>query len=276
MKLAITLVREAAPRAPFVLRGAYAETIRHAAEIGYDAVELHSPDPAEVDVGEVEAACDATGLSVSSIGTGLAFTRDGLCLTSPDAAVRQAARSRMRAFVRLGGALNAVVIVGLIKGQARNCGDFSAYRRFLSEALDDCLAVARQCGATVVLEAVNRYESDVLNTIGECVEFIERFDTDHLKLHIDTFHMNMEEDHIGANIVAAGRHIGHVHVADSNRAYPGCGHYDFSETIAALREIDYRGALSVECLALPTPKEAARGAYRFLRRAMAASASNMA
>ena len=65
-----------------------------------------------------------------------------------------------------------------------------------------------------------------------------------LKLHIDTYHMNIEEDQIGRNIAAAGRHIGHVHIADSNRGYPGTGHYDFMETIAALKAIGYRGALA--------------------------------
>jgi sugar phosphate isomerase/epimerase len=132
------------------------------------------------------------------------------------------------------------------------------------------LPAARQGGVTLVLEALNRYESDYLNSIEECARFIERFDREHVKLHIDTFHMNIEEDHISRNILAAGRRIGHVHVADSNRGYPGSGHYNFAETIAALRRVGYQGALAVECLGLPTPEEAARGAYRFLHRAIAA------
>jgi sugar phosphate isomerase/epimerase len=73
--------------------------------------------------------------------------------------------------------------------------------------------------------------------------------------------MNIEEDQIGQNIIAAGKHIGHVHLADSNRGYPGTGHYDFAETFAALQAAGYRGALAVECLALPTPEIAAQGAY---------------
>jgi sugar phosphate isomerase/epimerase len=86
-----------------------------------------------------------------------------------------------------------------------------------------------------------------------------------LKLHIDTYHMNIEEDQIGRNILAAGKHIGHVHIADSNRGYPGAGHYNFVETIAALRAVGYQGALAVECLARPTPDAAARGACDAMR-----------
>lgn len=273
MKLAITMVKEAAAQAPLVLRGDYAGAIRQAARIGYDAVELHVADPAEVDVREIRSVCDASGVAVSSIGTGLAWVRDGLALTSGDERARQQALARMQAFVQLGEQLGSVVIVGLIKGLVKESAGRSEYERHLAEALDACLATARKSGVTLVLEAMNRYESDILNTIQECVQFIERFDSEYLKLHIDTYHMNIEEDRIAQNIVAAGKHIGHVHIADSNRGYPGLGHYNFAETIAALNTIEYKGALAVECVPRPTSEQAARGAYEFLRGAMTAHPS---
>jgi sugar phosphate isomerase/epimerase len=150
----------------------------------------------------------------------------------------------------------------------RDVGDRQLFEARFIEALEACLPLAEKAGVTLVLEAVNRYESDILNTIAECVRFIERLGSDHLKVHIDTFHMNTEEDRIGENIVAAGKYIGHVHIADSNRHFPGRGHYDFAETISALKTIGYDRALSVECLGLPTPIEAATGAHRFLREAI--------
>jgi len=269
MKLAVTVVKEASKLSPLVLRGDYSSAIRRAAQIGYDAVELHIADPDELDLAEVRSVCETSGISVSSIGTGLAFVRDALTLTSPNPSIQQQARARLKAFVRLGAELNGVVIIGLIKGYVRDCADRSTYEQLLSDALDECLPIAQECQATIVLEAVNRYECDTLNTIAECVQFIQRFRSDSLKLHIDTFHMNIEEDYIGANIRAAGQHIGHVHVADSHRGYPGSGHYDFAETIAALKAINYQSALSLECLALPTPDEAATKAHAFLRRAIA-------
>ena len=261
MKLAVTMVKEAAAQAPLVLRGNYTDSIRKAAQIGYDAVELHVADPAEVELREVRAVCDATGVGMSSIGTGLAWMRDGLSLTSRDEEMRRRAISRLQHFIHLGTEFGSVVIVGLIKGLAKDCNNRTEYEGRLSEALDDCLPVARESGVTLVLEAMNRYESDTLNTIQECVRTIERFDSAYLKLHIDTYHMNIEEDQIGRNIFAAGKHIGHVHIADSNRGYPGTGHYNFVETIAALKAVGYQGALAVECLARPTPELAAQGAY---------------
>lgn len=265
MKLAVTMVKEAGAQAPLVLRGDYTDSIRKAAQIGYDAVELHVADPAEVNVGEVRAALESTDLGMSSIGTGLAWVRDGLSLTSREEDARRRAITRLHNFIHLGAEFGSVVIVGLMKGLVKDSNDRNEYERHLDKALDDCLRVASGSGVTLVLEAMNRYESDTLNTIEECMRMIEQYDSAHLKLHIDTYHMNIEEDQIGRNILAAGKHVGHVHLADSNREYPGTGHYDFAETIAALKAVGYQGALAVECLAKPTPEAAAHGAHDAIR-----------
>ena len=142
MKLAVTIVKEAAAQAPLVLRGDYTDSIRKAAEIGYDAVELHVADPVEVDMREVRAAFQATGLGMSSIGTGLAWVRDGLSLTSREEDVRRRAITRLRNFIHLGAEFGSVVIVGLMKGLVKDSTDRSAYEGHLKEALNACLAVA--------------------------------------------------------------------------------------------------------------------------------------
>jgi sugar phosphate isomerase/epimerase len=99
-----------------------------------------------------------------------------------------------------------------------------------------------------------------MNGVMECAQIMQ--------LHIDTFHKNIEEDHISRNILGAGNRIGHVHVADSNGGYPGSGHYNFSETITAFEKVGYQGVLSVECQGLSTQMEAAQEAYRILHRAI--------
>ena len=123
-----------------------------------------------------------------------------------------------------------------MKGLVKESTNRTEYERRPDGGVGGLSACGPASGVTLVLEAMNRYESDVLNTIEECVRTIEQFGSAHLKLHIDTYHMNIEEDRIGPNIIAAGKHIGHVHIADSNRGYPGTGHYDFAETIAALKQ----------------------------------------
>jgi sugar phosphate isomerase/epimerase len=265
MKLAVTVVNEASQQAPFVLRGNYVQMLRDAARIGYDAVELHIAHPNEVSLLEIKQACREYKISVSSIGTGLSYLRDGITLTSNDETVRTEAINRIKDYILLAKELDCVVIIGLIRGIIKDNISYEVYMKHLMESLNETLQLAEESGVTLVLEAVNRYESDFLNTISDCTQFIEKFNTDKLKVHIDTFHMNMEEDDIVGNILKAGKQIGHVHIADSNRQYPGKGHYNFKETIEALKLVGYEGALSVECLSLPTPEDAAKGAYLFLR-----------
>jgi sugar phosphate isomerase/epimerase len=265
MQIAVTVVDQASAQAPFVLRGPYTDSIRQAAAIGFNAVELHLSDPAQIDAHEILCTTQQTGVGVASIGTGMAFLREGLTLTHADPAVRERALARMLDFVKLGSRFGSVVIVGLIKGQVKDQGSRESYERILSTALDRLLALASDVGVTLVIEAVNRYESDILNTIEEMAQFTRRFQTEHLKVHIDTFHMNMEEVHFGDCIEAAAGDIGHVHIADSNRRYPGQGHFRFDQTLTALKRIGYQRALSVECLPWPSSEEAARQACRYLR-----------
>ncbi|MDG5789041.1 sugar phosphate isomerase/epimerase [Evansella sp. AB-P1] len=265
MKLAITVVNEASQQAPFVLRGDYIEMIKDAAKIGYDAVELHLSDPNDINIPEIKKVCKELDISISSIGTGLAYVREGLSLTSNDMSVQKEAVNRMKDFIQLGKELECVVIIGLIKGLIKDNESYESYVSSLNNNLRECLQIAEMSGVTLVIEAVNRYEGDFLNTISECVDYIEQFNSEYLKVHIDTFHMNIEEDDIGKSIIQAGNRIGHVHIADSNRQYPGQAHYNFEETINALKKIDYKGALSAECLSLPTPEIAARETYNYIR-----------
>lgn len=96
------------------------------------------------------------------------------------------------------------------------------------------------------LEVINRYESDVINTVKEGLEFLEMVGSPWLQLHLDTYHMNIEESDIKKSIQSAKGKICHVHVADNDRWFVGHGHYDFAETLGALKEIGYTGAVSVD------------------------------
>jgi sugar phosphate isomerase/epimerase len=109
----------------------------------------------------------------------------------------------------------------------------------------------------LTLESICRYEQDFLNTVAEAVRFIDELKVDNLKAHVDTFHMNIEEQSIESAIVRSGDRIGHVHLADSNRRHPGAGHLHFGSILRALDAARYRGYLAMECLPLPDPAAAA-------------------
>jgi sugar phosphate isomerase/epimerase len=98
----------------------------------------------------------------------------------------------------------------------------------------------------IFLEPLNRYEQHLVNRLEQGVEFAERAGGG-VAIMADFFHMTIEEADIAASIRAAGQHIVHVHVADSNRLQPGKGHLDFRPGFAALKEVGYDGYLGIEC-----------------------------
>jgi 5-keto-L-gluconate epimerase len=264
MKLSVTIIDEASSKVPVILRGKYEETIRKAAEIGYKGIELHLDDPNQINQDEFIQLCQNHHLSLTSIGTGPGYGRRGLSLSAPDVKIRERAINCIKDHIRFASEFDSVVIIGLMKGLVSECGNEESFFANLETSLRECLVFAEEMDVVLVLEAINRYESDSLNTIEQCTEFVKKIDSSHLKVHIDSYHMNIEEDNIYENIKKAGNYIGHVHIADSNRWYPGNGHFDFSKLVEELRNIDYKGALAVECLSLPSQHEAAEKAFTYL------------
>jgi sugar phosphate isomerase/epimerase len=119
--------------------------------------------------------------------------------------------------------------------------------RLLVDALRELGDHAADCGTVVYLEPLNRYEDFVINTLAQAVAVVEEVDSPGVEVIADTYHMSIEEARIGDSIRAAGKLIGHVQLGDSNRLEPGAGHYDWPETLQALRDIDFHGWLAMEC-----------------------------
>lgn len=98
------------------------------------------------------------------------------------------------------------------------------------------------------VEVVNRFEQFLMNTCEEALEFVTRVESPNLKILLDTFHMNIEEESIYAAVTRAGDYLGHIHLGENNRTPPGCGrgHIQWDELGKAIREINYEGALVME------------------------------
>jgi sugar phosphate isomerase/epimerase len=117
----------------------------------------------------------------------------------------------------------------------------------------------------VLLEPLNRYEDHMLNRLDQGVELAAASGSNSVKVMGDLFHMNIEEDDLAAAIRAAGPHIAHVHVDDTNRLQPGTGHMDFRGVFDALRAVGYDDWLTFECRLRGAPEEALPASTRFLR-----------
>ena len=105
---------------------------------------------------------------------------------------------------------------------------------------------AEAYNVTLGLEVLNRYEGYILNTCEEAVDFVDAVDSPYVKVMLDTFHMNIEEDNIGAAIRLAGNRLGHFHIGEQNRRVPGKGNMPWGEIGQSLREIHYKGAVVME------------------------------
>jgi sugar phosphate isomerase/epimerase len=136
--------------------------------------------------------------------------------------------------------------------------DREAARGYLVEALESLARVAAGHGVSLIYEPLNRYETNMANTIADGVALVESLEATNVVLLADLFHMNIEESNIAGALRAGGRHIGHVHFVDSNRRPPGCGHIDYAPIVDSLRQIGYAGFGSAEALPYPTPDEAAQ------------------
>jgi D-psicose/D-tagatose/L-ribulose 3-epimerase len=106
--------------------------------------------------------------------------------------------------------------------------------------------VAEDYGITYCLEIVNRFEHYLLNTAAEGVAYVDAIGSPNVKLLLDAFHMNIEEDNIGAAITSVGDRLGHFHIGETNRKPPGEGRMPWDEIAHALKKINYQGRVVME------------------------------
>jgi D-psicose/D-tagatose/L-ribulose 3-epimerase len=111
--------------------------------------------------------------------------------------------------------------------------------------------VAEEYGITYCLEIVNRFEHFLLNTAEEGVAFVDAVDSPNVKLLLDAFHMNIEEDSIGSAIESVGERLGHFHIGETNRKTPGQGHMPWEEIARSLKKINYQGRVVMEPFVKP-------------------------
>jgi D-psicose/D-tagatose/L-ribulose 3-epimerase len=108
------------------------------------------------------------------------------------------------------------------------------------------------------IEPVNRYENHLINTGWQAVQMIEKVGSDNIFIHLDTYHMNIEEKGAANGILDAREHIKYIHLSESDRGTPGCGTCDWDEVYATLAAIGFKGGLAMESF-INMPPEIAYG-----------------
>ncbi|RWD72936.1 sugar phosphate isomerase/epimerase [Mesorhizobium sp.] len=219
-------------------------TLANTKEAGFDLIEFSYLDPADVDIGRLAKSIADLGLGVA-ISIGLPADGD---ISSPDKAVAARGVEILNRTVALTRDLGGQKVGGILStshGLQTEAPTRDQWNRSAG-TLAKIAETAKAAGVTLNLEIVNRFESNLLNTAAQGLAFIEDTGSDNIFLHLDTFHMNIEEADVGLAIRHAAKKIGYVHIGESHRGFLGTGSIDFAAIFDALTAIGYRDDLSFE------------------------------
>jgi len=231
--------------------------------MGYGGIELFVENIEGFNTQKVKGIADSKGMSVSSIDTSALFLKRGLSFTDADPRVREKATENVARYVRAASALNSYVTLSLVRGCIRG-RNRKVIRRAI-QCVRRCCQTAEDQGVVLLLEPLNRYEIDFVNTLEEAKRVVQEIGSESLGILADTFHMNIEEHSIEDSLLFARDILKHVHVADSNRLAPGMGHLNFERLVNVLRSIGYDRYLTVEIVPKPSMDIAFEKAAEFLR-----------
>lgn len=263
-----------------------------AARIGYELIEVLIFDPATLDRGMTKRVVGETGLELR-LGMALAPNTD---ISSPDPAVAKAGEETVGRCLEIASDLGVPAISGIVYAafNAYQAPPSSGQRRQVADALGRLDRRAAELGVKIGIEPVNRYESYLINTVDQAGDLIAEAGGANCFIHMDTFHMAMEESDLAAALMRHRDRLGYAHLAENNRGLPGTGMFDFRRYFRTLAAVGYRGDFTVEtfspaCLGAGIvgaislwrspwrdPEAAAKSAYDFVRTEMVAAASSVA
>lgn len=227
--------------------------IAAALECGMDFIEIALVSPASVDAAHSRRQLAAADLpSVCSLGL-----PKGLWASSNPEGAMGFLRLALDQTAAIGAqALTGVTYGGI--GERTGLPPTQAERDNIARVLTDAAAHAKRLGLDLGIEPVNRYENHILNTGRQAVEMIERVGADNIFVHLDTYHMNIEERGLALGILDAAQHLRYIHLSESDRGTPGSGNVRWDEIFAALRAVGFTGGLAMESF-IDMPPEYALG-----------------
>ncbi len=218
--------------------------IEHTKAAGYDLLELSLHDSVNLDAGAARSALEAAGLQVSC-SRGLAFDAD---VSSVDLAVVDRGEQLLLDSLELTEALGGKILTGALYSALGKYGAplSTSGRANVVGVLQRLAQEAAQRGMDLGLEICNRYETNVINTARDALRLADDIGADNVFIHLDTYHMNIEEDDFASPVREVGERLGYVHIGENHRGYLGSGHIDFDTFFDTLAEIDYAGPITFE------------------------------
>jgi D-psicose/D-tagatose/L-ribulose 3-epimerase len=220
------------------------EAIKNSKEAGYGLIEIPALDPKSIDVAHTSKTLKEFGMK-GACSLGLSFDAD---INNEDNEIAKRGEARL---------MDALTVVEQLGGDYLGGVVFSALGKYpkpttpkafenATNALRRLAQAASQRGITVGLEPVNRYESNLLNTGQQALDMIKNIGEKNVVVHLDVYHMNIEEQDLVSPVLAAGSQLGYVHIGASHRGPLGTGNIDFDAFFGALAKINYTGTITFE------------------------------
>jgi len=264
MKLAVAVASQDAPDSAFVVWRGFEQSFEKAADFGYHGVELALKSADDVSGSDLTRWLSKSNLEVSCISTGQVFAVLDLYFTHPDQDSRKELIKVFKGLISLAKDFGRLVNVGRTRGYYSDDQSRDEVERLFAETSEQLCDIAAPAGVTIIIEPVNRYEINFVNSLDEGAALLSRIDRKNIGLMPDVFHMNIEDAQVGGNLARYGEYVKYVHFADSNRLAPGQGHLDFDDVFDGLKRGGFDGWASIEILPKPDPDTAARQAASFI------------
>jgi D-psicose/D-tagatose/L-ribulose 3-epimerase len=213
-------------------------------EAGFDLIEIPLLDPDGFDAALTKAVLEEHGVA-AACSLGLRFDAD---VSSSDTAVAARGEKLLNPAVDATAVLGARFLGGVTHSAMGKylTPPTSRGRRHCIDALRRVAERAAEKDVVIGIEAVNRYESNLINTAAQALELAGEIGAGNVVVHLDSYHMNIEEDDPVGAVRACGERLGYVHIGEGNRGYLGSGTVAFKPLFAALAGIGYQGPLTFE------------------------------
>ena len=231
---------------------------KYAREIGFEVFEVCVEDPAQLSAEPLIEAANGAGLQISVCG---AFGPDrDVSHEEPDK--RAQGVRYLKGCIDLAADVGSPHVAGPMysaTGKARllPAEQREQQRTWAAESLREAADYAGERGVRLAMEPLNRFETDLVNTVEQGLDLCDRIGRANVGLLLDTFHMNIEEKSFTEAMASAGDRLFHMQVAENDRGTPGSGHVPWDEVFRALDAVGYNGSVVIESF-LPTVAEIAR------------------
>jgi D-psicose/D-tagatose/L-ribulose 3-epimerase len=228
----------------------YSSFVPMVAEVGFDIFEVNSSRLLAAGSRELEKLKLSAEEKQIELTYCTALSKDS-DISSENAGIRKYGIDLLKKNLRLIHDLGGRTLSGVIYGAWGQSleGPLTSKSDHLNrsiESMTEVIKSAEELGICCNIEVINRYEQFMINTCQEALDYVYAVNSPNIKIHLDTYHMNIEEDCFEKAIVSAGKKLGHFHVGENNRRLPGKGHIPWDEVFRALQKIEYKGNIVIE------------------------------